>query len=114
MKSFALAAAALLLATAAQAQTPPSPPAPPDRGPAAVAPGGQSPQEARRHVERDRDRDRPHHRPGGGDRPGGERAGHFRFERGDLEIDVRCPGDEPLKACVDATMQLIDKFSTVR
>ena len=53
--------------------------------------------------------------PGG---PGGRRspppppskAAHFRLESGDVALDVKCADDEPMKACGDLTLQLLDKL----
>ncbi len=38
------------------------------------------------------------------------KAAHFRFTRGDGTIDVKCADDEPMRACVDATVMLLDKL----
>jgi hypothetical protein len=100
--------AAALLATAAFAQ----PPQPPSSGPRPSAPGaapspppqlggpttpGQAPQP-----------------PAGG--PRGEvplppsKAAHFHVEQGDNAIDVKCADDEPMRACADIAMQLLDRL----
>jgi hypothetical protein len=93
--SLFLTAAALLLATAAVAQTPP--PGAPRPSPEAGAP--------------------PPPPPPGGPRRGPDgpppppKAAQFKLQRGDVGIDVRCAADEPMKACADITLQLIDKLS---
>lgn len=55
--------------------------------------------------------------PGGPGRPGDRRpppppskAAHFRLERGDVALDVKCAEDEPMKACGDLTLQLLDRL----
>lgn len=102
MKTAALlGATALLLATAAVAQ-----PAPPD-GPRGRMDAGAPP-------------------PPGGPRRGPDipppppppppppKAAHFIVARGDARIDVKCADDEPMKACADITLQLLDKLSTLK
>lgn len=37
------------------------------------------------------------------------KAAHFHIKGPDLALDVKCPEDEPVKSCVDAATQLIDK-----
>ena len=37
------------------------------------------------------------------------KAAHFRIKGPDLALDIKCPDEEPVKACVDAASQLIDK-----
>jgi hypothetical protein len=100
---------AVLLATAALAQ----PPQPPSSGPRPSAPGaapspppqpggpittGQAPQPP----------------PAGGQRgevpPPPSKAAHFRVEQGDNAIDVKCADDEPMRACADIAMQLLDRL----
>ncbi len=101
---FALA----LLAGHALAQTAPQPPeAPPpssDNGPmeARMPPGDQA-----------------GGRDGGGMRP--QRMGHFRpspskaarfhIETGDADVGIKCADDEPMKACADFTLQVLDKLA---
>jgi hypothetical protein len=99
---------AVLLATAAFAQ----PPQPPSSGPRPSASGaapspppqpggpittGQAPQP-----------------PAGGQRsevlPPPSKAAHFRVEQGDNAIDVKCADDEPMRACADIAMQLLDRL----
>lgn len=36
------------------------------------------------------------------------RGAHFRIEEGDIKINVKCADDEPMKACADILMQIID------
>lgn len=58
--------------------------------------------------------------PRGG--PGGHRpppppppskAAHFRIERGDVRLDAKCADDEPMRACADITLQLLDKLQAM-
>lgn len=111
-----LGASALLFATAAVSQPAPPPPDGPRGGPEAGAPppppGGR----------------RPGPEVGGPQPPGGPRRGpdaspppppppkgaHFIFERGNAHIDVKCADDEPMKACADITLQMLDKLSTLK
>lgn len=56
-----------------------------------------------------------HHRMMGmmrmmGGREGGAR---FHFKRGDASIDIRCPANEDLQACVNAASKLIDKVTSM-
>ena len=67
-----------------------------------------------------------HHGWGGGGRRGmheemrgggmGGRSGgaHFRLQRGDARIDIRCGDNEPIGVCVEAAGRLIDKVMTLR
>ncbi|MFC6790967.1 hypothetical protein ACFQE0_15905 [Methylobacterium komagatae] len=114
-KAALLGATALLFATAAVAQ-----PAPPDgpRGGPEAAPSPPPPPGGRR----------PGPEAGGPPPPGGPRRGpdappppppsskgaHFIFERGGARIDVKCADDEPMKACADITLQMLDKLSTLK
>lgn len=41
------------------------------------------------------------------------RAAHFRFRGPDMDVDLKCPEEESLKACVDAATQLVDRLGTV-
>ncbi len=108
-----LGAAALLFATAVVAQPAPPPDGPrngPEAGAPPPPPGGR----------------RPGPEAGAPPPPGGPRRGpdappppppkgaHFRFERGDARIDVKCADDEPMKACADITLQLLDKLSNLK
>lgn len=43
-----------------------------------------------------------HHRP---------RGAHFSFRRGNAHIDIQCPANQSVKACVDAASTLIDKVA---
>jgi len=92
MKKLVIAGAAFLIAAGSSfAQQPPPPPPP--------GPGG--PREAGW-------RDGPHGRrmP-----PPPSKAAHFRIEDGERKIDVKCADDEPMKACADIMMQIIDKMN---
>jgi hypothetical protein len=51
------------------------------------------------------------HKPMHPPRPEGKGA-RFRIRTPNLNIGVKCPDDEPIKACVDAVSQLIDKAGT--
>ncbi len=42
--------------------------------------------------------------------PPPSRAAHFHLEHGDTALDVKCADDEPMKACGDLTLQLLDKL----
>jgi hypothetical protein len=42
-----------------------------------------------------------------------ERGARFHFKRGDATIDIRCPADEDVGACVNAASKLIDKIATM-
>lgn len=50
----------------------------------------------------------PHHRP-----PPPSKAARFRVEAGDITLGMKCPEDEPLKACQDFALQLLDKAGSV-
>jgi hypothetical protein len=125
MKTLLLALAATVVATTVMAQSA----APPDR------PGRDS--YDRRDMFDRRDgggregpgggwRDDMHHfgMMGGGRmgmREGGQRGGgggsggaHFRFQRGDARIDIRCGDNEPMSLCVDGASRLIDKVMSMR
>ena len=41
---------------------------------------------------------------------GGTSGARFRFTRGDARIDVQCPAQENLRACVSAATELLDKI----
>ncbi|HEU5019483.1 MAG TPA: hypothetical protein VFT69_16095 [Pseudolabrys sp.] len=41
------------------------------------------------------------------------RGARFHFKRGDATIDIRCPADENVAACVNAASKLIDKVATM-
>lgn len=108
MKKLVIAGAAFLIAAGSSfAQQPPPPPGPADAGSRADAPppppppGPGGPREAGW-------RDGPH-----GKRmpPPPSKAAHFRIEDGERKIDVKCADDEPMKACSDILMQLIDKIN---
>jgi hypothetical protein len=47
-------------------------------------------------------------------RSGGEMgSARFRIRSGDASVVVRCGDDEPMKACVEATMMLLDKLRSM-
>ena len=108
MKKLVIAGAAFLIAAGSSfAQQPPPPPGPADAGSRADAPppppppGPGGPREAGW-------RDGLH-----GKRmpPPPSKAAHFRIEDGERKIDVKCADDEPMKACADIMMQIIDKMN---
>ncbi|MBX4863422.1 hypothetical protein G9X64_16495 [Rhizobium sophorae] len=109
------------------------PPAPPSAGspPAAVEPGSPPPSPSAPDDD-EQMMDRPDARPG--DRPDyrwhgrrgdmgfrgfrGHRppppppskAAHFRIEDGNTRIDLKCAEDEPMKACADLLLQVMDRL----
>lgn len=108
MHTWLAAGTLLVLSTgAALAQPAPPPPAPPPPG----APPAEAPAAADRH--------HGHHGPEmgmhgrhSGMAPG--KAAFFRFRKGDAAVTVKCPDDEPVKACVDAASALLDKLQPPR
>ena len=108
-------AAALLLGTAAIAQTPP--PGGPRPGPEAGAPP-PPPGGPRRGPGQDGAPPPPPGGPQRGPGPDGPppppKGAHFRLERGDARIDVKCADEDSMKACADITLQLLDKLGTLR
>lgn len=42
------------------------------------------------------------------------KAAHFRIDRPGNGIDIKCDEDEPMRACVDAAIVLIDKLNAQR
>jgi hypothetical protein len=43
-----------------------------------------------------------------------EMGGAFRFKRGNGdEVDIRCPANQPLQACVSAASTLMDKVASM-
>jgi hypothetical protein len=122
MKALLLSGLTLALLTGgalAQANgQPPAPPAPglapPPPPPPGVAPPpvGSGPETG--------DMEGPPPPPGGpgprGQRPpppAPSRAAHFRLQRGDAMVDVKCADDEQMKVCADLTLQMIDRLQTV-
>lgn len=93
--------AALLLGTAAIAQTPP--PGGPRPGPEVGAPPPPPPGGPQRGPG-----------PDGPPPPPPPKGAHFRLERGDARIDVKCADEDSMKACADITLQLLDKLATLR
>lgn len=109
-----VAAAGLVGAVAASALAQPAPPQPP---PPQAQPGGPPPGPQARG---------PMMPPGEGPGMPGMMQGHrgwrhgppsraaaFHIERGDISIGVRCPESEPMRACVDAAIALMDKANTM-
>ena len=113
MRTLTLTALLVALgATAVLAQAPPPPPG----GPAGARPGMDAPPP-------------PPPPPPGGPRgamdgpppppgmrppppPPPSKAARFRVEQGDMKVDVKCADDEPMKACGDIAIQMIDKIAT--
>ncbi|MCW6509981.1 hypothetical protein [Lichenifustis flavocetrariae] len=53
----------------------------------------------------------PHGRPHR--MPPPTKAARFRLEAGDISLGMTCPEDEPLKACAEFTLQLLDKLGSL-
>ncbi|GJD32465.1 hypothetical protein PMNALOAF_3738 [Methylobacterium adhaesivum] len=104
-KTIALLSAAAILAASAAVAQPAPPPAGPRPGPEAGAPPPPPPPGG------------PHGGPrgprGGPDAPPPPKAAHFRLERGDTALDVKCAADEPMRACADIALQLLDKLAAL-
>lgn len=121
MKKFIIAGTAFLLAagsTLAQQPAPPPPPpataqtepmadAPPPPPPPKPMPGGPKDGGPRHGGPRDGMRERMMMPPP----PPPSKGAHFRIEQGETKIDIKCADDEPMKACGDLLMQLIDKIN---
>lgn len=108
---FALALASA--ATCAVAQPAPAPQDPPGGGaPAPQGPGPMRDGPMRDGPMRERMRDGmgPMRGPMGG--MGYPLGAHFIFDRGEAHVDISC-GAEPVRACVDAAVQLLDKLGTL-
>ena len=45
---------------------------------------------------------------------GGSKGARFRVEQGEAKIAVKCDDDEPMRACVEATIMLLDKLGSLR
>jgi hypothetical protein len=114
MRFIAFTAIGLAVLTGiAIAQEQPAPPPPPpgatfDAGPVDDAPPPHpGPGRHGDHGERGpmggRDGERPPPPP--------SKAAHFRLEKGDLKLDVKCADDEPMKSCADIALQLLDKVA---
>jgi hypothetical protein len=88
----------------------PPPPPPPGVAPPRTSPGAEA---------RDMDGPSPPPPPDGpgprGQRPPPlpERAAHFRLQRGDALLDVKCADEEPMKTCADLALQMIDRLQTL-
>lgn len=109
-----LGAAALLFATAAVAQPASPPPGGPRGGPEAGPPPPPPPGAPRPGPEAGAPPP-----PGGSCRgpdgpPPPPKGAHFRFERGDAKVDVKCADDETMKGCAEITLQLLDKLSAMK
>ncbi len=112
MKKFALLGASLGLlggiGVALAQPAPPPQPLAPAPAPMAAPPPGQGPGMAPPPPGGPRG---PGMGPMGMERPHRPEAARFRFERGDMEIDIRCADGESMQACVAAASTLIDKLS---
>ncbi|MBY5440580.1 hypothetical protein [Rhizobium leguminosarum] len=42
--------------------------------------------------------------------PPPSKAAHFRIEDGNTQIDLKCAEDEPMKACADLLLQVMDRL----
>jgi hypothetical protein len=88
------------------------PPAPPAPGAAAPPPPGGPDAEAD-------DADGPPPPPGPGPRgrrpppPPPSKAAHFRLQRGDAMVEVKCADDEPMKLCADLALQMVDRLQAM-
>jgi hypothetical protein len=87
-------------APTADVGSPPPPPGGPDRQPGEqVGPSLRGPGEDLA----------PHgHRPPPPPPP--SKAAHFRIEDDETKIDVKCADDEPMKACADIVLNILDRF----
>ncbi|OLP53551.1 hypothetical protein BJF92_05140 [Rhizobium rhizosphaerae] len=107
MKSLLIAAFAFSLAGSALAQDPPPPPG----GPAPVAgeaapPPPPPPGEAGRPP---KGPGRPWMEEGRPMPPRPPKGAHFEIKKGDTKVEVKCADDEPMKACTDTLMQILDR-----
>lgn len=94
-KTRALLAAAAILVTGAALAQPAPPPGGPRPGPEAGGPPGGP-------------RRGPDAPP-----PPPAKAAHFRLERGETALDVKCADDEPMKACGDLSLQMLDRLAAL-
>jgi hypothetical protein len=116
MKAFLVSGLTLVLLTGgAFAQASGQPPAPPAQG-AAAAPPPPPPGGPEAGPD---DMGGPPPPPPGGPGPRGQRpppppsrAAHFRLQRGDAMVDVKCADDEQMKVCADLTLQMVDRLQT--
>lgn len=106
MCSSDLAAILLAAGTAVAQQPPPPPPGPADGMARPDAPPPPPPHPGPKDAGPGEDGPRGHMPP-----PPPSKGAHFRLEQGDIKIDVKCADDEPMKACSDILMQLIDKIN---
>lgn len=128
MKQYILSAIALVALTGTVfAQQPPVPPQPTPPAAGGSAPGSDAivppppppppPVEGPRGPE-----DRAGIPPRGPEGPMGphgrrppppppSKAAHFHVEDGDTRIDIKCADDEPMKACSDILLQVIDRLN---
>jgi len=45
--------------------------------------------------------------------PPPSRAAHFHLQTGDAALDVKCAEDEPMRACADVALQMLDKLQAM-
>lgn len=105
MRALILSGVSLLMMTGvslAQDAPPPPPPGPQaasqDQPPPPPPPPGHGPE-----------RDRGPRGDAPPPPPPPSKAAHFRVQKGDLDVDVKCADDEPMSACADIAMKLLDK-----
>jgi hypothetical protein len=118
--TFAILTGGALAQATGQPPAPPAPgmaaPPPPPAGLAPPPPPGAAPPPVRPGAEAD-DMDAPPPPPGGprGQRPPPppQRAAHFRLQRGDALIDVKCADEEPMKACAELALQMVDRLQAL-
>jgi hypothetical protein len=113
MKALLLSGFVIALLTGgafAQASGQPPTPPPPGAAPSSVGPGAEA---------GDINGPPPPPPPDGpgprGQRlpPPPERAAHFRLQRGDALVDVKCADEEPMKACADLALQMVDRLQAL-
>ena len=101
----------------AQGAVAPLPPAPPPAGIAAAQPPAAPLPEG---PEAGDDLDGLPPPPPGGPGPRGQRppppprAAHFRLQRGDAMVDVKCADGEPVRACADLALQMVDRLQSMQ
>jgi hypothetical protein len=94
-------------AMAQQADAPP-PNAPPPQAGMKAPPPGTGPEAA--DGNHDGPPPPPPHGPHDHHPPPPSKAAHFRLEQGDTRLDVKCADDEPMRACADVTLQMLDRL----
>ncbi|KJF74219.1 hypothetical protein [Agrobacterium arsenijevicii] len=106
MKHVLLAGTVLLMiAGQTYAQQPPAPPPPAGTAEADKRPDTPPPPPPK---PRGPEEDEPHGRMPPPPPP--PKGAHFHIEEGEVKVDVKCADDEPMKACADILMQIIDRL----